>query len=900
MLESADRQFPGAVWSFSIGWGCDKLITAADLAPVRSALAAAHANGTTAFNASGDLAGLECKGGQDWSSPPSDADIGLDSVASLPEMTDVGGTTLSTDAAGVWQSEQAWFDVPLSLGSGGGVSALFDRPEWQRAVMPDQDPSAGSPPTSPRSPTSSPGVKIVFNGKQLVGGGTSQSAPIWAGLAAVMNQYLVANGGRRLGDFNPLLYTGRRGLPAAGLPRRDPRRKRGRRRGARLRPGDRPRHTRRRQPRPQHPHPAEGDRVTTPDEDAPATMECRVCQTDVPAGEFCGLCGDFLTEQRGNGPSWLRLRAYGADPGEHLLRPSLASSLFPQLPHRSRRPFQLALVLVLLALVTFATLRMPAALISVASLGLPLLFLLYMRETNVFRDVPRRTLLLTTALGIGLGIGWVLLTGAIVARSYGVPLGAGIAAGRIAREGLGIPVGSMVLMLVPAVVVRLLRPPTRESMDGFMIGALGALAFTAAATLTRLAPQFATGMVARARPVSSLIVEAGIRGVAVPLTAACVGGLIGAALWFTRPPNKVHQHASFVRAALAGFAAAVLAVYAALGLVDVAHIPQILQLAIHLTVAAVALLLLRLGLHLALLHEAHDEIQSDEPVLCPHCNHVVPDMAFCPACGVATHASSRFSRKERRQTRPTRAGADAPDGDHAPRLFDDRREPTPHRRCTGRRMSGCCGPGASPSSWWRSPSSGCRWSSTSRPARYVCPPDCGHPPTGEPVAVNPRFTAPDGTFSVSYPAPSPAYKITTSPNGIRADFLGGDGGTMQLMSRPANGRTPEQIAKSLVKETFPDTKTAYEIPNAMVGYVPGYGLVADCWPQGANSNYMRMRVMVMVAVKNDLALIAAAVGPFRQFGPDFGLGKPSGANLQLALDMGKYVNSFSWRGDPPR
>ena len=177
----------------------------------------------------------------------------------------------------------------------------------------------------------------------------------------------------------------------------------------------------------------------------------------------------------------------------------------------------------LLALVTFATLRMPAALISVAALGLPLLFLMYMRETNVFRDVPRRTLLLTTALGIGLGIGWVLLTGAIVARSYGVPLGAGIAAGRIAREGLGIPVGSMVLMLAPAVVVRLLRPPTRESMDGFMIGALGALAFTAAATLTRLAPQFATGMVARARPVSSLIVEAGIRGVAVPITAACRG-----------------------------------------------------------------------------------------------------------------------------------------------------------------------------------------------------------------------------------------------------------------------------------------------------------------------------------------------------------------------------------------
>lgn len=206
MLESAARQFPGAVWSFSIGWGCDKLITAADLAPVRSALADAQATGTTAFNASGDLAGLECKGGQDWSSPPSDADIGLDSVASLPEMTDVGGTTLSTDAAGVWQSEQAWFDVPLSLGSGGGVSALFDRPPWQRAVLPNRDRGRRLTPDVAAVADQFTGVKIVFNGKQLVGGGTSQSAPIWAGLAAVMNQYLLANGGRLLGDLNPLLY----------------------------------------------------------------------------------------------------------------------------------------------------------------------------------------------------------------------------------------------------------------------------------------------------------------------------------------------------------------------------------------------------------------------------------------------------------------------------------------------------------------------------------------------------------------------------------------------------------------------------------------------------------------------------------------------------------------------
>src|SRR5689334_24110230 len=30
-------------------------------------------------------------------------------------------------------AEQAWFDVPLSQGTGGGVSSLFDRPDWQRS-----------------------------------------------------------------------------------------------------------------------------------------------------------------------------------------------------------------------------------------------------------------------------------------------------------------------------------------------------------------------------------------------------------------------------------------------------------------------------------------------------------------------------------------------------------------------------------------------------------------------------------------------------------------------------------------------------------------------------------------------------------------------------------------------
>jgi hypothetical protein len=127
---------------------------------------------------------------------------------------------------------------------------------------------------------------------------------------------------------------------------------------------------------------------------------------------------------------------------------------------------------------------------------------------------------------------------------------------------------------------------------------------------------------------------------------------VGTALWFTRPADRKQKGRKYVRLLLALMAVVVMAMYAALGLVDVARVPQFLQLAVHLTIAAIALLALRVGLHLALLHEEHDEIREDEPILCPHCGHVVPDMAFCVACGASIRASSRSSRQARRENRP--------------------------------------------------------------------------------------------------------------------------------------------------------------------------------------------------------------------------------------------------------
>ncbi|HUO37530.1 MAG TPA: zinc ribbon domain-containing protein, partial [Mycobacterium sp.] len=412
---------------------------------------------------------------------------------------------------------------------------------------------------------------------------------------------------------------------------------------------------------------------------------------------------------------------------------------------------------------------------------------------------------------------------------------------------------SAALMLIPVMLAWRWRLPTRKPLDGFIIGALGAISFTAAGTLTRLAPQFATGQIAHGRPIGGLLVEATIQGVAMPLTAAAAGGLVGTALWFTpRFPWPSRRW-------LVPVAVVVLIAYAALGITDVSGYPEMVQAAVELVVALLVVLALRIGLHMALLHHAHGP-SPGAPLVCPECAKVLPELPFCPDCGVAS-------------------------------------QPAPLRYTSHARLAAGLAVGLAPVvaaavvvTWILTPS-----------ARvYVCPPDCGEPPTGMPIQTNPRFTAGDGGFSVSYPGKAMFYSSVLENDGVVLDLHAGDGGTLQLMGQPAAARDPRQIAAELIKKTYPDATMDYELPNAMVGYQPGYGEIDDVYPEDVEGTYTRLRVLVLVAVKNGLALIAAAVGPYHEFTPDFGTGSPSGANLELALDIGKYVNSFRWRGDPPR
>nr|WP_082135807.1 zinc ribbon domain-containing protein [Mycobacterium sp. EPa45] len=626
------------------------------------------------------------------------------------------------------------------------------------------------------------------------------------------------------------------------------------------------------------------------------SVACRRCGAEVPVGVFCGSCGVNLNSQPGDGPQWLRPRTFGAAPDEHVLRPAIASSLFPHLSQFSRTPFNLGLILIVVAMAIGIQLGLPGALVTVSALGLPLLFVIYRQQSGVYQDIPRSTLVITVSLGIALGLGWVLLTGDLVIRETGAPFDAGIAGHRVLREGLGVAEGGALLMMIPAAVVRLIRPGTRTSLNGFVIGVLSALSFTAAATFTRLAPQFAAATVAKNRPVEWLLVEAGIRGLTIPLTAACAGGLLGAALWFRRPAGRATLRRSMVNTALVVFGIAVLGVYAIVGITDVAGLRQEVMLAWHVAMALVALLALRMGLQLALLHEEPDPTPA-APQLCLHCRNVVPEMTFCPACGGATRASSTKSRAERRQVVPQASSDTESAGWPGYAVAAQTYSAPPLSRATGIRvLSMWTGVIIAVTTPLIAFSAG-----ISEPAVvYNCPPDCGRPPSGTPVAALPRFTAADRAFSVSYPAPGSAYEIAFEGAGVEARYTGGDGGTLKLWGQSAGGKSAKDVAEAFLAERYPDARTAYQIPNAMVGYQPGYGEVADIWPQDGDATYRHLRVVILVAVKHDLALIAGAIGPYREFSPTFGPGRPSGTNLELAMDLDKYVNSFAWQGDPPR
>jgi subtilase family serine protease len=136
-------------------------------------------------------------------------EVGL--VASDPLVLSAGGTTLdASHTTGAWIGETAWGLPDGSPGSsfqasGGGFSHLFRRPSYQNGVqgigsmrgIPDVA-ADGDAVTGIAVITGNAGGGYTLSGHA----GTSASAPLWAGIIALADQYAQ----RHLGFVNPAIY----------------------------------------------------------------------------------------------------------------------------------------------------------------------------------------------------------------------------------------------------------------------------------------------------------------------------------------------------------------------------------------------------------------------------------------------------------------------------------------------------------------------------------------------------------------------------------------------------------------------------------------------------------------------------------------------------------------------
>jgi hypothetical protein len=159
------------------------------------------AQGQSFFEASGDYDAYT-------GSYPREADWPEDS----PYATVVGGTRLTMNGLGAsYASETVWNDYapPNQLnvaGSGGGISQYYAIPYWQQGISMTANHGSTTQRNVPDVAMVAIGLDAYINGADGGGGGTSASAPLWAGFMALVNQQAASLGNPSAGFINPAIY----------------------------------------------------------------------------------------------------------------------------------------------------------------------------------------------------------------------------------------------------------------------------------------------------------------------------------------------------------------------------------------------------------------------------------------------------------------------------------------------------------------------------------------------------------------------------------------------------------------------------------------------------------------------------------------------------------------------
>jgi kumamolisin len=123
--------------------------------------------------------------------------------ASSPYVLSCGGTHWLKERHSI--DEVVWSESltkKFVVQSGGGVSKIFERPEWQSGIKLQTKRNGRGVPDVAGKADIATGYCMLVGGFDVTMGGTSAAAPMWAGLIARLNQELGCN----IGYMNPFLY----------------------------------------------------------------------------------------------------------------------------------------------------------------------------------------------------------------------------------------------------------------------------------------------------------------------------------------------------------------------------------------------------------------------------------------------------------------------------------------------------------------------------------------------------------------------------------------------------------------------------------------------------------------------------------------------------------------------
>ena len=177
--------------SWLLGESCESQ----PISPTHDSTSQMVSEGITVLSASGDWGGHGCDYNGDNST------VTVDYPASDPNVTGVGGTTLTTGSGGSYAAEKVWNGGSTgNTRSGGGYSSIYATPSWQSAVNSTKFRSV--PDVSDAADPNAGGLAINLNGGWESVGGTSEASPLWAGYLADVD----AKAGKSLGNINPSIY----------------------------------------------------------------------------------------------------------------------------------------------------------------------------------------------------------------------------------------------------------------------------------------------------------------------------------------------------------------------------------------------------------------------------------------------------------------------------------------------------------------------------------------------------------------------------------------------------------------------------------------------------------------------------------------------------------------------